>query len=715
MTIELNVLGGFGVSVDGREIDDLKGRPTCGAALVYLGTEGRVTRDSLVAVLWPERPEGRARHALSQTLYQLRKSLGREWLERRGQELRLSRDVSVDAVEFGNAVREGRLEEGVRMYAGRFLEGWHLRSTASFEHWVDRQAERLASRFREACRRSIATHKAADDGAGALALARHWADVEPDRPEAHQELIGLLVRGGEYEAARECYAALERRLAERGVVPGPEVVAAAAPARAPRKPPWSEDLEGRRRIPHPRMVVLPFTHVGERRYSHLTDGLVDETTARLSRHPGLRVIARSSASKLADESHSPVEIGRALKVDYVFGGTVRWRPAGASATGSITPRLVRATDGTQVWAGRFEIDATRVATVHIQLAEATLGALGLPSLPTRNGATTPDAGDPEAYEFFVRGLQHWHQRSPAGLKAAIDLFIKAIRIHEAYARAYAGLALAYAMLPSFVGEAASTWLPRARRAAERALELDPNVVEGHMAMGIIAWNQELDASAAGRSWDQALVLEPSNAQTLLWHAYRSAALGRPEQARRRTDEALALDPLSVSTNFDAGFVHWELRDRTQALTQMRRVLQLDPAFTPAAWVLGAHHLQRGELSDARREWARIKMFGSLWGELLEHLDEPARVVSAVDRIVEFSPLPVHWYATASLYVLFDAPERALFWIENHFRNLKGGRVTFPTGGPSLFHLATDPLFDPLRSTTRYQALARALQLDPPTV
>jgi len=707
MITRVQTLGGLEIVVDGHPTDVLKSRPVCSAVLAYVAAERKVTRPSVFAILWPEWEDARASHALSQTLYQLGGLLGGEWLVRRGQELRLAQGVQVDAARFAGAVEERRFAEAVELYGGRFLQGWPFHAPAEFMHWVDRRAEWLGGLYRDACRRAIAFRRDADDRAAALALAERWAETEPDGSEAHRELIRLLVEEGRHEAALERYAAFERRLATMDLTPGPEVETAIAPARARR--PGAPSLEAPLPTsPAPRIVVLPFAHIGSSRHAHLTYGIADETTVLLSRHSGLAVISRSSAFTFAGKARSPTEVGRELGVDYVLDGAVRWRSAGSTTIASLTPQLVRIHDGRQVWSTGIEIDADGVKAVHTRLADAVLSALGLPHVGGSGAARDAGAEHPGAYELYLRGLQHLRQRSAAGLEAAVDLFIQAIEADQGNTLAYAGLAIAYVITPSFLGEASGTWMPRARHVARRALELDPESAEAHLAMGVVAWTQDLDATLAGRHWERTLELEPSNAQAMLWQAYRATALGKADEAGRLVDAALALDPLSVSTNFDAGLVLRHLRHEERAADQMRRVLQLDPDFASAALLLGAHHLADGETEDARRAWSRVRMFGPSWSTLLDHLDEPPRALAALDRIVEISPRPVHWYAVALLYVLFDAPERALFWIRAHLSNVRGDPGAYPTGGPSLFHAACEPAFDVLRSRSGFQEILRVL-------
>lgn len=710
MTVEVRALGGFEVVVDGNVSRDIENRPVCSALLLYLAVEGRATRESVLTVLWPDRSESRARHSLSQSLYQLRRLLGRRRVPGRSRELRLADDVRVDAVEFARGVDAGRNLDAVELYRGAFLAGWQFRGLPEFERWVDDRAERFRRLHRMACRRAVRSLVDGGDRRSARQITNRWVELDPLGADAHRERIRLLAEEGADGEALACFAKYEKRLADHDLVPGADIRAAIEPVLLRQR---SSSSVGRSQLAsrQPRIVVLPFAHTGQPELAHFTYGLGDETARRLSMHEGLAVIARSSTFPFVGGARSLTEIGSELRVDYVLEAAVHWLPADRGASAIISPQLVRVADGRQLWAAQLDTDVEGIGGLHVRLADRTLSALDL--TPLADGATgeRERALHPQAWELYVRGVQHWHQRGSADLDEAADLFIRAIELQPDFAQAYAGLALTYAMMPSFVGATPGVWMPRARRAAERALELDPDSPEGHLAAGIIAWTYDLDPAAAGRHWQLTQDRLPSNAQVRTWRAYRLAAVRRPDEAREQLATALALDPLSVSTNFDAGMVHWQLRDEAQARVQLRRVLQLDPEFVPAAFILGTHHFRRGEIDDARREWSRINSLGPSWNTMLEKLDDPPRAAAAVDRIVELSPQPVHWYAMAVLYSLFGVPAKAMFWIDAHLRSLKGEAAPYPTGGPSLFHAATDPGLDGVRSMPGFQRILQALRLD----
>ncbi|MGD2070245.1 MAG: BTAD domain-containing putative transcriptional regulator [Gemmatimonadota bacterium] len=700
------LLGGFRVWRGDDEVDALKSRPTCAALLSFVAVEGSVTRDQAVALLWPDSDRRRSRHALSQALYQLRRTLGSDWIVTRGQEIRLGSDLEVDTRRAEEAFAGGVYEEALRWLDGRFLQGWHLRATVPFQEWVEERERHYRALHRDASRRRIASCLDSGDVEGAIETARRWVRMEPSFEEATAGLVRALVAARRFQGALEAYEACARRLAEVGGVPGSELTTLLAAVKAGIQATRGEMMApGPARRPEHRIVVLPFVHVGPPEHGHFTDGLSDDVTHRLSSRTDLAVIARSSALHVVREGRTLREIGQALEVDSILEGRVR-RDEAAVRTRA---EHVRVSDGERLWTVEIETGAEELATHAERIARRAAAALGLPprNLDAREGA---EGGRSPAYELCIRGLQHWHRRSGGELRDAIDLFVRAIEADPGFARSYGCLALAYAMVPSFTGASPRPWMPRARHVVSLGLDLDPDLVEGHMARGIIAWSFELDADAAGREYERVLAGEPSNAQARVWEAYRLAALGEREDALRFASEALDLDPLSISTNFDVGMVRWQAGDDTSALEQMRRVLAMDPGFTPAAFVVGAHHLRRRELERARREWSRISAFGPSWTSLLDALEERTRAVAAVDRIVELAPDPVHWYAVAVLYTLLGEPDRALRWLETHLRNLRGEPGGFRTGGPGLFLAMTDPFFEPIRPMARFQALVRALSL-----
>jgi DNA-binding SARP family transcriptional activator len=706
--IEIRTLGDLAVFLDGAEVEEFVAQPVRTALLVFLAVEREATRESAMALLWPERDSARARHALSQTLYELKRSLGDGWIKTPGSRLRTTESVQVDALEFTAAVEEGAFEPALDLYRGPFLEGWHLTGSAEFEDWVDGQRRRLANLYGEACRQHATESLARGDPASALATARRWVEAEPLEAEAQHRLIRLLADGGDPQGALRQYRRYERRLEGDDLEPLPEtrrllerIELQLRGAGATR--PDGDVTSG------PRIAVLPFEHHGPDENRPFTDGFADELRSELSRIPGVAVTARASALHYASR-HAPLaQIGEALGVAYVVRGSIRWEPLTVPPRIRISPNLARVADAVELWSEDYDVEFAAGFEVEPQVAEQVRQALGLrePAEDVHARRRSP-ARDREAYELYLEGLQYANHRSKDGLETAAALFQQALKIQPDFARAYAGLAQVYSVIPGFTGAQPRVWYLKAKLATERAMALDPQLAEAHFASGFLAFHLDWNMAAAEEHLNRCLELAPSFAAGWVRLGYLLCALGRFGEAREAAERGLALDPLSVATNFDTGYQFWQLRDREAALRQFRRVEQLDPDFDPAHFFIGADHFERGDVDGVRREWSRIQSLGPLWQSVLERLHHPDEVIEALDRMTELAPGPVHYLLVSAFYTLFGAHDRALRWLEGHAHNVRDEPGRIDTGGPSLTHIIRDPLFDPLRSDERFRALIRRM-------
>lgn len=244
--IQVFALGGLRVEADGDPVADLLSQPVRCGVFLYLAVERAATRDELTALFWPERTAERARHSLSQTLYELRRRFGPGWLHASGERLEVSPLVAVDAVEFAACGEAGRDEEALARFAGPFLDGVHLAASAPFESWVQRRRAHLLRQFQGVCRRLTAAHAGGGEVDRALAVARRWAEVDPLDDEAHHRLIELLAAAGRRSEALRAYDEYERRIAaELDVQPLEETRQLAADLRgaaAPAVPPAPDSV-----------------------------------------------------------------------------------------------------------------------------------------------------------------------------------------------------------------------------------------------------------------------------------------------------------------------------------------------------------------------------------------------------------------------------------------------------------------------------------------
>jgi len=220
MGIRLVTLGGLRLFANDRELERPLAQRSRAALFVYLTIERRAPRDAVMAIFWPESDTAAARHALRQSLYHLRKSLGgADWITARGHELVVRADVAADATAFDEAMARGDAERAVRLYPGPFLDGVHLVPLPSWESWVDARRARYARLFRQACRAVLDARLTACDFAGALTIAERWAAPDPTDDEAQHRLIATLAAAGERAEAIRQYDTFARALAPDGIEP----------------------------------------------------------------------------------------------------------------------------------------------------------------------------------------------------------------------------------------------------------------------------------------------------------------------------------------------------------------------------------------------------------------------------------------------------------------------------------------------------------------
>lgn len=219
MGIRLSTLGQFSVQRDGmEETSILTWRRRLGL-LTYLGVEGKATRDQLTTLFWPEKDPEKARHSLSQAIYEIRRACGSSCLKSHGDWVRSTPSLEVDAARFQALVEEGRYEEALEHYGGEFLPGTHLVATAEFEQWVGRTQARLRRLHRVSRDAVIRSHMEKGNQEAALPIARRWVEMEPLEDEAQHRFIHLLALVGRRSEALSQYEVFERALAQDDLEP----------------------------------------------------------------------------------------------------------------------------------------------------------------------------------------------------------------------------------------------------------------------------------------------------------------------------------------------------------------------------------------------------------------------------------------------------------------------------------------------------------------
>jgi serine/threonine-protein kinase len=321
-------------------------------------------------------------------------------------------------------------------------------------------------------------------------------------------------------------------------------------------------------FPAPRTVgsiaVLPMTAgTGvDKDQSHLTIGMADAIATQLGELPNLRVTPVTTVRHFVNTARAPTEVGKELGVEAVLSGTV----SRAGDTLTLDLKLAGVADGKQLWVGRYQEPFTNIFAMRSAISEKVASTL-IPDVGRMSAHPRRETGNSEAYELYLRGREQWARRTPASIRAAIDLFERASVADPMFAPAYSGAAEAYALTAS--GLPPQDRFPKAKAAALKALDLDEGLASAHNALAFISYKWEWQWDVADREFNRALQLQPDDVLARHWYSEFLSIIGRHDAAIAGFARARALDPYSTAIVVDqaAAFVRAGRGDKAVAVLQ----------------------------------------------------------------------------------------------------------------------------------------------------
>jgi len=324
------------------------------------------------------------------------------------------------------------------------------------------------------------------------------------------------------------------------------------------------------------VAVLPFENAtGDAAIEYLSDGISESLINKLSGLSGLRVISRTSAFAFKGKKMEPMEIGRKLGVDALLLGSLAQR--GPSL--AITAELVRVSNASQLWGEKYNRRADDVLQVEGEIAGTIAQTLRRQLSGEEKARLAKTAtSDPEAYRLYLKG-RGFLAGSQQEMDKSVDLLQQAVAKAPEYALAHAGLAEVYTRQAFLRASSRTEALGKARAAATRALELDPDLAEAHTALGLIRFYFEWDWAGAEAEFRQALALNPGSSAVHEEYGGFLTAMGRIDEGLARSREAARLDPLSVGPVHDMAINAWIRGDYEEAAAGFRRTIEIDPNWT----------------------------------------------------------------------------------------------------------------------------------------
>jgi len=457
------------------------------------------------------------------------------------------------------------------------------------------------------------------------------------------------------------------------------------------------------------LAVLPFENLtGDAGQEYFSDGLTEEMISQLGNlDPAhLGVIARTSVMHYKHTQEPLQQIGKELGVNYVIEGSVRRN----SGTVRVTAQLIQVSDQSHMWAREYDRNLSDLLALQGEIAQEIADeiqlTLGDKHIEVHRETLTPQAY--QAYDLYLRGRFFWSKRTVPGFQQAIDYFQQAIAKDPRDARSYAGLADSYALIGGYGVMPQTETMPKARAAALRALELNPELAEAHTSLALITENFDFDWETAEREYRRAIALNPNYATAHQWYAECLSFQGRFDEALAESERARQLDPLSLIIASDKGMILYYARRYDEAIEQFREVHELDPTFERAFMIVGAY-VEKGQFAEALATLDKTAQpVPGAW-ELSWRTYVYARSgqrALAQESLAKLQQIygRAHLGPDAMLWAHLGMGDRdeSFTWLEKSFADHSNALTT----------LKVAPAFDFLRSDPRFQQLLRRAHLAP---
>src|SRR5215472_13212851 len=330
------------------------------------------------------------------------------------------------------------------------------------------------------------------------------------------------------------------------------------------------------KAPEKSVAVLPFENLSEdKSNAYFAEGMQDEILARLSKIADLKVISRTSTQKYKSAPDNLREIARQLGVANILEGSVQR----AADQVRVNVQLINAQNDAHLWGDVYDRKLTDIFAVESDIANTIADTLQakLTGAEKQLIAAQP-TNDLTAYDLYLKGRSLWSKRGGENLRQAIAFYEQAIARDPNYALAYSGLAEAYVILPFYTTTASLEALPKAKAAALKALQLDDKLAEAHSGFARVL-SYDFDMAGSISEFQRAIALNPNYATAHQWYGRQAlAAFGRFDEATAEGKRAIELDPLSPVINTDLGHTLINAHHYDEAIAQLRKTLEIDPAF-----------------------------------------------------------------------------------------------------------------------------------------
>jgi serine/threonine protein kinase len=442
------------------------------------------------------------------------------------------------------------------------------------------------------------------------------------------------------------------------------------------------------------LAVLPFVNgSGDPNTEYLSDGISESLIDNLAQLRGLRVTARNTAFRYKGKDTDVQKVGRDLGVSALVTGRVLQR----GDTLIVQTELVETEKGSQLWGQQYNRKLSDVLSLQEDISRQISENLRLRLTgEEKQQLSRHYTENPEAYQLYLKGHYYFLKSTGEATLKARELFQQAVDKDPSFALAYAELAGTY-----IYSADANENIPKARALATKALELDGQVAEAHLAMAWVnAW-YDWDWVAAGKQFARAVALNPASALAHAEYGNYLATVGRTDEAVAEAKRAVELDPVTPLYGSLLAQQLYLARRYDDVIEQTRQILATEPNFGGAHFWRAQAYAGKGMFRDALTELQKTPDSRDFQAYVLARLGERSQALQILEELTRSSqqePTPAS--SIAIIYIGLDDKDKAFSWLAK----------AYDSHDFFLTSLKMAPVWDPLRSDARFADLLRRIGL-----
>ncbi len=445
------------------------------------------------------------------------------------------------------------------------------------------------------------------------------------------------------------------------------------------------------------IAVLPFADLSPQRdQEYFCNGITEDLITKLATVGQLKVISRSSVMRYKGTEKNSREIGKELDVETILEGSIQREGDNVR----VNVQLVKAQDGSNLWGETYDRKLESIFTIQDEISKAIVNALRIELVAGQEYMLVKRyTQNPDAFNLYTEGRFYWNKRTEVGLRRSIELFQEAIAKDPNFALAYAGIADAYGVLGGLGFAPPKEVFPKAKEAAEKAVEMDDALAEGYVALAFVKYNYEWNWLDAEIDFNWAIGLNPNYATAYQYYGSLLSNLGRFEEAMAKFDKAKELDPSSLPIRGSIASLYYYTRQYDLAIKQWREIKKIDSSIPWVPFYLGLAYLEKGDAKKAIREFEDAERLPggsnySSFGKACVYAatGKPDKAQAELKKLVDRSKQAyVPYYYLAVISTAMGDKDKAFEYLAMSYAERDSEKV----------FLKFDPQLDPLRDEPRF--------------